>query len=139
MSDQATISADGRFLATGGLPRMAGIAPPQDPWIRVWELATGRELAKLPTQKNSVSGVALSADGRLLASFRRTSPVTATSSSPNRKTRRSGSWEVATGRELRLLQGHRGPVNAVLFTPDARSIVSAGEDATALVWDISDL
>jgi WD40 repeat protein len=30
-------------------------------------------------------------------------------------------------------------VNAVAFTPDGRSIVSGSEDATALVWDVSDL
>ena len=55
-------------------PDAGGDAPPQDPWIRVWELATGREIAKLPTHENSVSGVALSPDGRLLASFRPNQP-----------------------------------------------------------------
>jgi hypothetical protein len=34
---------------------------------------------------------------------------------------------------------YRGTVNAVIFTPDSRSLISAGEDATALVWDVSDL
>ncbi len=30
-------------------------------------------------------------------------------------------------------------VNAVAFTPDGHSVVSGSEDATALVWDVSDL
>ena len=47
--------------------------------------------------------------------------------------------DLATGREVRRFEGHRGSVNAVAFTPDCRSIVSGSEDATALVWDISDL
>lgn len=45
----------------------------------------------------------------------------------------------ATGREVRRFEGHRGSVNAVAFTLDGRSLVSGGDDATALVWDLSDL
>ncbi len=32
-----------------------------------------------------------------------------------------------------------GLVNAVVFTPDGRSVVTGSDDATALVWDVSDL
>ena len=48
-------------------------------------------------------------------------------------------WDLATGRLLRQFEGHRGAVNAVAFARDGRSVISASEDATALVWDISDL
>jgi hypothetical protein len=46
---------------------------------------------------------------------------------------------MASGRELRRLEGHLAGVNAIAFTPDGRSVVSASADATALVWDLSDL
>jgi WD40 repeat protein len=135
----AALSADGRFLATGRIPRVAGIQPPPDPWIRVWEPATGREVAKLPTQEGSVSGVALSPDGRLLASFRPNQGGDRIIYEPQPQDPTIRIWSVATGRELRRLVGHRGPVNAAVFTPDGRSLISVGEDATALVWDVSDL
>ncbi len=135
----AAISADGRFLATGGLPRSVGLAPPMDPWIRVWEAATGREVARMPIPENFNSGVALSPDGRLLASFGLKPGGDRIVYEPQPQDPTIRIWDVASGRERRRLVGHRGIVNAAVFTPDGRSLISAGEDATAMVWDVSDL
>ena len=40
-------------------------------------------------------------------------------------------WETATGKERCRLPGHAGQVNAALFTPDGRYLVSGSSDATA--------
>jgi WD40 repeat protein len=138
-SDLSAVSADGRFLATGGVPAVSGAITPPDPWIRVWDLATGHEIAKLPTQESSASGVALSPDGRLLASFRPNQASNRNLYAPQPQDPTIRIWHIATGRELRRLEGHRGSISAVIFTPDGRSLISAGDDATAIVWDVSDL
>jgi WD40 repeat protein len=39
----------------------------------------------------------------------------------------------------RMLRGHRGRVFAAAFSPDGTELVTAGEDAEALVWNAADL
>ena len=44
-------------------------------------------------------------------------------------------WEVASGRELRVLRGHRGPVRDAQFSADGRTMLTASDDTTARLWD----
>lgn len=44
-------------------------------------------------------------------------------------------FEVATGQQRRFLDGNRGYVSALGFTPHGRLLISGGHDGTALVWD----
>ena len=39
------------------------------------------------------------------------------------------------GRPLTVLVGHKGPVVAAAFSPDARAVVTGSDDGTARVWD----
>ena len=47
-------------------------------------------------------------------------------------------WAARTGRLLRELMGHRGPVSGLLFA-DRETMVSAGRDSSVLIWDIAGL
>jgi WD40 repeat protein len=128
--DRATLSPDGRFLATHG-PGGHSRGESADPPIILWELASGQEIARLEANGEALLLRPFSPDGRFLASACRHRGAI-----PNSTVR---VLDLATGREVRRFEGHRGSVTAVAFTPDGRSLVSGSEDATALVWDLSDM
>ena len=44
-------------------------------------------------------------------------------------------YDLATRKELPGFRGHRGHVR-VAFSPDGSDLVTASDDATALIWDI---
>src|SRR6185369_10184617 len=47
-------------------------------------------------------------------------------------------WDPATGKEGVKLKGHPNLVNGVAFAPDGKRLVSASNDKTAKVWDVTD-
>jgi WD40 repeat protein len=122
-------SADGKFLVTGGElgPPDGGVPAFGDRGvIRLYDVAAGKELRQFTGIPRSVSRLAFSPDGKLLASGGWSEPTVSV-------------WDVATGKRLRQFAGHRGRILALAFSPDGRRLVSGGDDTTALVWDVSDL
>jgi WD40 repeat protein len=45
-------------------------------------------------------------------------------------------WRPSGGEEVGRLAGHQTRINALVFTPDGKSLVSASDDGTALIWDV---
>ena len=92
--------------------------------IKLWDVASGRELRTLSGHTGDVLSVAFSPDGKTLASgaFRDYTIRL---------------WDVASGRELRALSGHRGDITSVAFSPDGRVLASGSDDNTIKLWDVA--
>jgi WD40 repeat protein len=111
-------SPDSRTLATGGAEYT----------VKIWEVQTGRELARLPGHGGDVYTVAFSPDGRWIASAGEDSTVKV--------------WDVHNKyRLVRSFRGHTSVVASLAFAPgpDGLLLVSGGRDHTVRVWDMRPL
>lgn len=95
--------------------------------IRVVNLETGQEIWTATAAEESVTALAISTDGSLLAS----------GSGFVESTVRL--WDVATGRELARMEGHRTYVRALQFWPDGETLASASGDQTIHLWNLRGL
>jgi WD40 repeat protein len=46
-------------------------------------------------------------------------------------------WDIWTAKELSVLKGHRVTVTALAFAPNGKTLASASDDTTALLWDMT--
>ncbi len=118
-------SPDGRRLATAACDRpKSGAAPGRPHEVKVWDVASGAELASRSGLGHLFS-MAFSPDGRRLATGREDGRVSiADWESEARPTREP---------KAMLLTGHERPVTALAFSPDGDRLASAG-DREAKVW-----
>jgi hypothetical protein len=101
------------MLATGSIDRT----------VRVWDVATGKELACLPGGGGSIDAVAFSPDGRALIAADYTTGTVRL-------------WETVTFQERGRFHRHGAGISALCFAPDGGSFFSASIDSTILQWDI---
>ena len=108
-----TFSTDGRLALSGS----------NDNSMKLWDVASGRELRSFNGHTMTVNAAVLSADGRfaLSGSYDKTLKL----------------WDISTGAELRSFSGHTEPVEAAAISTDGRFALSGSADKTLKLWDIA--
>src|SRR5262249_23817197 len=155
---------DGRTLASGSgwSPRTGGKKEANA--LRLWEVATGKQLAKWGDCGEGIVAIYFSTDERTLisageGSIRQwdiatkqeieqfaghSSWVGALAFSPNGKQLATGGgdhvirlWDLATAKEIRRFVGCRGEGDSLGFLPDGTVLFSGSRDGTARLWDVA--
>jgi RNA polymerase sigma factor (sigma-70 family) len=109
----------GKLLASGGCDNV----------VALWEVATGKERARLRGHQSGIEALAFSADGRLLASG---------GGGPNGKggePRMIRVWDIATRQEVAGFCNLGVTVRSLAFSRDGKKLASAFADRSVRVWE----
>ncbi len=108
------VSPQGKTLATASF----------DGTVKLWDMASRKELATLQGHTGKINCVVFSSDGKMLASAGTNDNVVKL-------------WDVATAKELSTLEGHTGAVYSAAFAPNGGTVASGSADGTVKIWDVA--
>jgi WD40 repeat protein len=111
----AELSPDGRWLATGGYDRK----------VIVWRMSDGAAAWSNSIHNGAVTDLAFDPSGKVLASASADQTVKL--------------WRVSDGGRLGTLNQPQGEVNAVAFLPDGSGVVATGADRRIYRWRLGAL
>ena len=108
-------SVDGRRLVTNQVNFTSTVS--------LWDMDTGERMLTLPVQPKAVSSMAISLDGRKLAtaSLDRTLKL----------------WDTKSGEQLQSLTPVSATITGMAFSPDGKWLATTGHDTTVKIWDIA--
>lgn len=110
--DNMAFSPDGKRFASAGFGG-----------LKIWEVATGKDVTALEGAGSARDWAAFSPDGKMLASLGCGSTLRL--------------WDLATGRDIAPLPGHIDSVVSLAFSPDGKTLASGSIDQTVLLWDVA--
>lgn len=116
-------SPDGKWLTSGG-GSQAGSE------VHIWDVAKGRPQKSATDLKQRVRSLAFSPNGQILAIAEGDDWINVPGTLKL--------WDVATGREVPgPVKQHRGPIYAVQFAPDGKTVATGSADNTIIFWDVA--
>ncbi|AUT03129.1 hypothetical protein CLI64_23465 [Nostoc sp. CENA543] len=148
-----TFSPDNTIIVSAGAEKT----------IFLWDVSGSGELGRLYGHSSTVRTIAISPDGKLMASgddhgdlkiwnwqtrqeidqINIRLPVRTLAFSPDSKTFVSGGddcsvklWDSYTRKEITTLAQHLESINTVIFSPDGQIIASGSDDCTIKLWDV---
>jgi RNA polymerase sigma factor (sigma-70 family) len=121
----AALSPDGRLMAFA-----LQIHGPRSGTLLVVDAATGKEIRCFAMTASAASSLTFSPDSKSLAWS-----DSVVSSESGRGRIHLG--EIATGHRRHSFPGHAAGVTALVFSADGKTLLSAAEDTTALVWELT--
>jgi len=106
-------SPDGGILASGILGG-----------VRLWEVTSHNELAKLKTPGSGALAISFSSDGKVLASGHADDYTVQL-------------WDMVKHQWRATLVGHKGLVDGVALSPDGKILASSSRDQTVKLWNVT--
>jgi caspase domain-containing protein/WD40 domain-containing protein len=113
LTTSIAFSPDGKLLATSYI----------DKTIRIWDVASAKQLKTLETTTEFTTTITFSPDGKLLASGDLDGVIDL--------------WDVASGAHVRSIKDHSGWITSVAFSPDGKLLASGSVDKTVRLWDVA--
>ena len=133
----AAFSPDGKYLATSQSQQVTAVRTQLSKHrVRLWEVATGQQVFDLADLRAGASRLAFAPDGRHLAY-----------AAPQGYSRTGHVYgdhfvvvlDLITRREVARFYPEAGTVLCLVFAPDGKTLISAGNDNTALLWKMAAL